>query len=539
MRRWNGWGDETVTYSLPPSAACFLENILGPGTPPQDVTLPDVLRGVPRSRLPAHPLVMVDAEVRLGHACGQSLPDWVALRSGRIPVYPDGVAFPTSEAEVAQLIAFAARAGARLVPYGGGTSVVGHINPPPGDAPVLTVDMGRINRLYALDETSRLATFGAGVDGPHLEAGLRARGYTLGHFPQSFELSTLGGWIATRSTGQQSLYYGRIEELFAGGRLITPVGRLDLPPYPASAAGPDLRQLLLGSEGRLGIITQATLRISPQPEWEGFYAIFFPDWVQGVAAVRKMVQARLPLSMLRLSDAVETTTTLALAGHRRLVNLFDRLLRVCGLGPDRCMFLLGVTGPKAAVRAARKQAIEIARVYGGVHTGGMIGREWRKNRFRTPYLRNTLWERGYAVDTLETAVRWSDVRPTADAIRRTLQEGLKDSGERVHVFAHLSHTYPDGASIYVTYLFRLPRADTRQPGLGPEETLRRWHLLKTAASDAIVAAGGTISHQHGVGVDHAIYLPAEKGEAGMAALRSLCQTFDPEGMMNPGKLVLS
>lgn len=539
MRRWNGWGDETVTYSLPPSAACFLENILGPGTPPQDVTLPDVLRGVPRSRLPAHPLVMVDAEVRLSHACGQSLPDWVALRSGRIPVYPDGVAFPTSEAEVAQLIAFAARAGARLVPYGGGTSVVGHINPPPGDAPVLTVDMGRINRLYALDETSRLATFGAGVDGPHLEAGLRARGYTLGHFPQSFELSTLGGWIATRSTGQQSLYYGRIEELFAGGRLITPVGRLDLPPYPASAAGPDLRQLLLGSEGRLGIITQATLRISPQPEWEGFYAIFFPDWVQGVAAVRKMVQARLSLSMLRLSDAVETTTTLALAGHQRLVNLFDRLLRVCGLGPDRCMLLLGVTGPKAAVRAARKQAIEIARVYGGVHTGGMIGREWRKSRFRTPYLRNTLWERGYAVDTLETAIRWSEVCPTADAIRRTLQEGLKDSGERVHVFAHLSHIYPDGASIYVTYLFRLPRADSRQAGLDPEETLRRWHLLKTAASDAIVAAGGTISHQHGVGVDHAVYLPAEKGEAGMAALRSLCQTFDPEGMMNPGKLVLS
>jgi alkyldihydroxyacetonephosphate synthase len=537
MRRWNGWGDEAVTYPLSPSAVRFLEDILGPGTPPQDATLADVLHTVPPSRLPAHPLVMADTEIRLRHACGQSLPDWVAMRSGRIPAFPDGVACPTFEEEVAQLITFAARAGASLIPYGGGTSVVGHVNPSPGSAPVLTVDMSRINRLLALDEISRLATFGAGMDGPRLEACLRVRGYTLGHFPQSFDLSTLGGWIATRSSGQQSLYYGRIEELFAGGRLVSPEGWLNLPSFPASAAGPDLRQLVLGSEGRLGIITQATLRVSPLPEREDFHAIFFPDWARGMAAVREMAQARLPLSMLRLGDAVETTTTLALAGHERLVNLLERLLHLRGVGSDRCLLLFGVTGRDAALKTARKQALEVGRAYGGVHVGHRLGNEWRKSRFRIPYLRNTLWERGYAVDTLETAIRWSDVSSTADAMRRALRDGLKEVGERVHVFSHLSHVYADGASIYVTYLFRLPPADSSRPGIDPDETLQRWRLLKAAASDVIVAAGGTISHQHGVGLDHAPYLPAEKGKMGMAALRGLCQTFDPNGVMNPGKLV--
>jgi alkyldihydroxyacetonephosphate synthase len=537
MRRWNGWGEQALTYPLPLSALCFLEGVLGPGTPPRDATLADVLRAVPRSRLPVHPLLTPDVEVRLRHACGQSLPDWVAIRSGHIPAFPDGVAFPSSEEEVAQLITFAVRVGAHLIPYGGGTSVVGHVNPSPGDAPVLSVDMGRINRLLALDEMSRLATFGAGVDGPRLEASLRARGYTLGHFPQSFEFSTLGGWIATRSSGQQSLYYGRIEELFAGGRLVAPAGRLDLPPFPASAAGPDLRQLVLGSEGRLGIVTQATLRVSPLPQREDFHALFFPDWAQGVAAVCEMVQARLPLSMLRLSDAVETTTTLALAGHERLVNLLEQLLRLRGLGPDKCMLLVGITGRDEAVKATRKRTMEAAHAFGGLYVGREMGEEWRKSRFRTPYLRNTLWERGYAVDTLETAIRWSDLASTAGAIRRALRDGLKEVGERVHVFFHLSHIYADGASIYVTYLFRLPQADSSRPGVDPGETLRRWRLLKAVASDVIVAAGGTISHQHGVGVDHASYLPAEKGKVGMAALRSLCRTFDPEGVMNPGKLV--
>ncbi len=238
MRRWNGWGDDTVQYPLAPRAGDFLKTVLGEGSPPQDARLDDILVEIPESRLADNPLINKDGELRLRHACGQSLPDWIALRSGAVEAFPDGVAFPQYEEDVADLIRYATQTGTALIPYGGGTSVVGHINPIESDAPVLTVSMRRMNRLKALDKRDLLATFGAGVCGPELEAQLRAHNCTLGHYPQSFEMSTLGGWIATLSKGQQALLYGRIEDLFAGGTLISPAGRLIMPPHPASAAGP-------------------------------------------------------------------------------------------------------------------------------------------------------------------------------------------------------------------------------------------------------------------------------------------------------------
>ena len=313
MRRWNGWGDDTIPYHLPAQASATLDEWVGRGTPPRDAALADVLAAVPPGRLPAHRLVRTESGDRLLHARGQSLPDWVALRSGRIAAFPDGVAYPQNEDEVADLLAYAAATGAHLIPFGGGTSVVGHINAQPGDRPVLTVNLRRMNQLLRFDSVSHLATFGAGVSGPELEAQLRARGFTLGHFPQSFEYSTLGGWVATRSSGQQSLRYGRIESLFAGGTLLSPGGALRLPPFPASAAGPDLRQLVLGSEGRMGILTEATVRVTPLPEHEEFHAVFFPSFAAGLTATRQIVQARLPLSLLRFSTPTETQTTLALS----------------------------------------------------------------------------------------------------------------------------------------------------------------------------------------------------------------------------------
>lgn len=531
MRRWNGWGDETFVYPLAPAAAAFLDQFVGPATPPHDVTLDEVVAAVPKSRLPAHPLVHDDPLGRVYHARGQSLPDWIALRSGRIPAFPDGIAYPTENAQVRELLDYAASAGARLIPYGGGSSVVGHVNVIPGDAPVLTVDMGRLCRLLHLDEISQLATFGAGVFGPDLEAQLRARGLTLGHYPQSFELSSLGGWVVTRSNGQQSLGYGRIEAMFAGGRLESPQGTLILPPFPASAAGPDLREVVLGSEGRLGILTEATIRIRPVPETEEFRAVFFPDFELGQAAVREMMQARLPLSMLRLSTTIETETTLAMAGHESLIRWLKRFLALRGIKEERCMLILGITGSRPSAQFGREEALAVARRHKGVHVGTTFGKEWRKNRFRSPYLRNSLWEAGYALDTLETATQWSNISHMVEAIEATLRSGLQDIGERVLAFSHLSHTYPWGSNVYATYLYRIPASGD------PDETLRRWQVLKTAASRAIVAAGGTITHQHGIGIDHQPYLPAEKGPLGLATLQDLCQRFDPRGIMNPGKLV--
>lgn len=531
MRRWNGWGDETFVYPLAEGPASFLRQVFGPPTPPRDATLEEVVAAVPASRLPAHPLVDTDPLGRVYHARGQSLPDWIALRSGRIPAFPDGVAYPTDNAQVRQLLDYAARTGIRLIPYGGGSSVVGHVNVIPGDAPVLTVDMSRMSQLLHLDEISQLATFGAGVFGPDLEAQLRAHGFTLGHFPQSFELSSLGGWIVTRSNGQQSLGYGRIEAMFAGGRLEAPSGTLVLPPFPASAAGPDLREVVLGSEGRLGILTEATVRIRALPEIEEFRAVFFPDFESGQAAVREMMQARLPLSMLRLSTSVETETTLAMAGHEKLIAWLKRLLALRGIGEERCMLILGITGSRASVQFGREEALAMARRHKGVHAGTLFGKEWRKNRFRSPYLRNSLWEAGYALDTLETATQWSNISHMVQVIEQALRSGLEDIGERVLAFSHLSHTYPWGSNVYTTYLYRIPANGD------PDETLRRWQVLKSAASRSIVAAGGTITHQHGIGTDHLPYLSAEKGPLGMAALQDLCQRFDPHGIMNPGKLV--
>jgi alkyldihydroxyacetonephosphate synthase len=529
MKRWNGWGDEATTYPLPDSAARYLAGFIGEGLHLQDASLEQTLRSVPHSSLPSHPLISTAAEERLRHARGQSLPDWIALRSGRVGASPDGVAYPKSDDDVRTLLTYARHAGVKVIPYGGGTSVVGHINPIPSNASILTMDLSRLNRLLALDETSHLATFEAGVAGPEIEKQLNARGYTLGHFPQSFELSTLGGWIVTRSSGQQSYHYGRIENLFAGGHVETPIGEMDFPVHPASAAGPDLKQMILGSEGRLGMVTRATVRVCSLPETDAFYGVFFHNWEQGATAVREIAQAGIGVSMLRLSNALETTTTLALAGKDDLVKWAERGLRMVGFGDERSLLVFGVTGTRRQAAQARLEALEIIRAHNGLMTGSMIGKMWQKSRFYSPYLRNTLWEAGYALDTLETAVPWTNVMATALETQGAIREGLASIGERVLVFAHLSHVYNDGASIYTTYLYR--RAQD------PEETLRRWRVLKGVASRVIVAHGGTISHQHGVGLDHAPYLAAEKGPLGMQTLETVSKLFDPGGMMNPGKLL--
>ena len=529
MRRWNGWGDETVDYPVPPGVLSWLEDQIGPASPPQDATLVQVIRSVPEPRIPHHALIKADPEDRVRHARGQSFPDWVAMRSGRIGAFPEGVAYPQDAADAEELYAFARQRGAVLIPYGGGTSVVGHINPEPDGPPAITVDLSAMSALEALDEKSLLATFGAGVRGPHLEAALRARGYTLGHVPQSFESSTLGGWVATRSSGQQSLYYGRIKDLFAGGQVVTPAGILDMNPHPASAAGPDLRQFVLGSEGRAGIITQAIVRVSPLPEEEQFHGVFFKTWERGVEAACEMVQARLPLSMLRLSNGAETEATLALAGHEQLVSLAQRGLELLGYQQrEKALLILGATGDSTMVRVAWGEALNIARRHGGLHVGQYIGQVWRRGRFLMPYLRNSLWEKGYAIDTVETAVPWSGILLTSEAIVEAIRRAGALIDERVYAFAHLSHLYRTGASVYITYIFRI------QPD--PDQTLDLWARMKRAASESIIAHGGTISHQHGVGTDHALYLKAEKGTLGLELIRALAHTCDPDSILNPGKL---
>lgn len=530
MRRWNGWGDASIRMELPAKGLALLRETLGEGKIQQDYPLEKILEHVPVSRLPRHPLLSLDPKLRLDCAHGQSLPDWVRLRGGTLDGFPDGVALPGTCEDVHRLLQFAAENDAVVIPYGGGTSVVGHLEVSETDRPVLSVSLKRLNRMDRIDEDNLLATFEAGISGLELEKQLHARGFRLGHYPQSFEYSTLGGWVATRSSGQQSKHYGRIEQLFAGGELSTFRGTLQLPPFPASAAGPDLRQLVLGSEGRMGIITRTIVKISRLPEIDDIYGVFFPSWIHARDAARTLACCEIPLSMVRLSNPAETGASLALAGHEQQTKWLNRFLRFRGVDlNDSCMMLIGYIGSKRLARVARTESGAIIRRFKGVSIGRSIGNVWKQNRFQSAYLRNTLWDLGYAADTLETAVNWDKVTNTMNSIEQALDRALESDQERVLTFSHLSHVYPTGSSIYTTFIFRL--ADT------PAETLGRWQTLKQAASQAIVDAGGTISHHHGIGTDHKSYLANEKEPIGINTLHQVFSYVDPEQRMNPGKLL--
>lgn len=530
MQRWNGWGDDTVHVDLSIQGHNLLRELLGKGNVKADYPLEKFINRIPTSRLPHHPLISTNPKERLDHSHGQSLPDWISLRGGTLQHFPDGVAQPSTSEEVQELLDFSGKHNVVVIPFGGGTSVVGHLQVPEEDRPVLSLSLKRFNRLIDLSPTSLLATFESGVLGLDLETQLMERGFTFGHYPQSFEFSSLGGWVATRSSGQQSSHYGRIEQLYAGGELITPKGILSIPPFPASAAGPDLRHIVMGSEGRLGVLTKVIVRISHIPETDDVFGVFFPSWDHAKDAVQTLAGAGIPFSMIRLSNSAETMTNLALAGHGKQIALMRSFLRLRGI-PEKgaCMCLIGFIGTKRFVKTARRESFSILRQHKGVSVGKVMGEVWKKNRFRMPYLRNTLWDMGYTVDTLETAVTWNKVTTTMEEIEKAIKESMAPWNEKVHVFSHLSHVYSTGSSIYTTFMFRL--SDT------PEETLARWKTIKKAASQTIVKAGGTISHQHGVGVDHKPYLEAEKGPVGMSAIRQLCFHLDPEKRMNPSKLL--
>jgi len=534
MRRWNGWGDENNNMALPESAVKFLQSTLKPGPILEECSLANAVAKVPSSKLnklTLLPTITLDREQRVRHAKGQSLPDWLAMHSGDISIFPDGVCFPNNRQEVQAILTFAQQHDIDLIPYGGGTSVAGHINPQKSNRAIITVNMSHMNQLIHLDKMSNIAHFGAGTPGPMVEAQLRAHGYTLGHFPQSFELSTIGGWVASRSSGQQSLRYGRIEQMFAGGTCETFDGTIEVATFPASSAGPDLREILLGSEGRFGIISEVKVRVSRLAEQEQFSVYFFPSWQEASQFCQHVVQQRTPLSMLRVSNAIETQTQLKLAGHENAISWLEKYLALRGCKQNKCMLTLGITGTKQQVRSSKVQIRSLLKQYKGVSTGKVLGKRWAENRFKFPYLREALWLKGYVVDTLETATDWHNVDKLMNKVESSLANALALENEKVHVFTHLSHVYAQGCSLYTTYLFR--------NGKDYLTTFQYWQKLKHAASQTIVDNGGTISHQHGVGKDHAPYLAQEKGDLAMALLHKISDHFDPQQRLNPGTLLES
>ena len=533
--RWNGWGNININKKVSAHGAKLIKSHIGKTKKLSSVSLQQVLKTVPKSRLPVAmtelDTVSIDNEVRLRHARGQSFPDWIAMHGGDFEAFPDGVAFPESTADVETLLKLASEHDLIVIPFGGGTSVAGHINPQKGSRPVVTIAMSKMDQLIDLDSESQIATFGAGTQGPAVEAQLDAHGYRLGHYPQSWELSTLGGWIAARSSGQQSLGYGRIEQMFAGGTLVTPKGILNIADIPASAAGPDLREMMMGTEGRAGIFTEVKMRVQPQPEEELFKVAFLPNWAAGKEVLRQAVQKNIQLSMLRLSNAVETDAHLHLGTTPSQFMAISTYLKARGLSSDKVMLTYGISGDKAQNKLALTQFNKLLKQHGSV-TGkitDIMGSVWAHGRFKFPYLRGTLWEKGIMVDTFETATNWNNIDEKMAQMQQAVQISLADEGENVMAFTHISHVYKQGASLYTTYFFRAAKDHA--------STLSRWQKIKHAASSSLANGTATISHQHGVGRDHAPYLAAEKGALGIQVTRDMLKSFDPEQRMNPGVLI--
>ncbi len=408
-RRLNGWGFEGVTFEPTAQMLEWLQRRIGPAGPPVRPVDP-LSVALPESRpLPPLPAATSrDPLDRLAHSRGQGLPDILRLRVGAVPVAPDAVVRPADRDQVVRVLEGCAHAGVVVVPWGGGTSVTGGVNPPGGERPAVSLALDHLAGLFRLDTESGLATVGAGTTGPALEAALAHHGFTLGHFPQSWELSTVGGWIVTRSSGQESLGYGRIEDMVAGLDLVAPGGALSLPPLPASAAGPDLRHLVLGSEGRLGIVTEATLRVRRRPDELIVDTALLPSWQAGSAAARDLTRCGLPLTLLRLSDPDETQVAMAvgLAGSPA-ATLVRGVLRLRGMSRNACLLLTGASGDREPTRRLLGRARLVVRRYGGMVLGRRPGRHWREDRFRHPYLRDALLDRGIATDTLETAAPWA------------------------------------------------------------------------------------------------------------------------------------
>jgi alkyldihydroxyacetonephosphate synthase len=554
--RWWGWGDPAHPPGLGAEALEFLREHIGVAPTPhppvalahvrlEPSALPEGAAAALRAVVGAQGLHM-DHDMRVAHAAGRGYTDLVLLRKGRPEGAPDAVLHPADRAQVRAVLDVCVRHSLAVVPFGGGTSVVGGVAPLRGrHAAVVALDLARLSEIVDVDRESMAVTVQAGRRAPELERELGQQGLTLGHFPQSFEYVSLGGCAATRSAGQASTGYGRFEELVQGLDLVAPIGEVKLPAFPATAAGPDLRQLLIGSEGTLGVIAGLTLRVRPAPAQRLYEGVFFREFAAGVQALRALAQEHVAPAVTRLSDEQETAMSLALAGAGGVKGRLGRAylgLRGYGVGRGQgtgaigdvsgasgagCLAILGFEGSETEVAYRRRLALALVRRHGGLPVGRSPGRAWVRQRYAAPYLRDELLTFGVMVETLETATRWSNLERLHGHVGGAIAGALEAQGTPGLVMCHVSHLYETGASLYFTFL-----AAQRE---GAE--VEQWQAVKQAASEAIVGGGGTITHHHAVGRDHAPWLEQEIGGAGVAALRALKAELDPAGIMNPGKLL--
>ncbi len=524
--KWNAWGDPAEAKPLSEGIRSLLKQALGLEDSTsaefelEQVRLrPSALSPADRDGLAAivgADYCSVDDRGRLLRAGGKSTLDLLRRKDSGVQDAPDAVLLPGDENEIAEVLRYCASRSIAVVPFGGGTSVVGGLDPIRGDfKAVVSLDLRRLNELHSLDEVSGEAELGAGLTGPEAERLLGERGFSIGHFPQSFQFATIGGFAATRSSGQDSAGYGRFNDMVRGLRTVTPVGVLDLGRAPESAAGPDLRQLMIGSEGVFGIITRVRVKVHPVPEATRYEAWSFPDFTTGADALRAVVQTGTGPTVIRLSDEAETGVNLATTdsiGEQKITG--------------GCLAITAFEGTEAHVESRLAETRALLATRGGTSLGEAPARAWEHGRFNAPYLRDSLLSAGALCETLETATNWSNVAALKAAVTNALTTSLADSGTPALVLCHISHVYPTGASLYFTVV-------AGQRG----NAIEQWRKAKTAASEAMMRTGGTITHHHAVGADHRPWMTDEVGDLGVEVLRAVKAVLDPAGILNPGKLI--
>jgi alkyldihydroxyacetonephosphate synthase len=548
--KWWGWGPEGVefTHLDKPDLAAFIRRAidLEVGEPTTPAPRFEQL-AVPPSRLPQGLRAELERALGAGsvsteeldrvvHGRGKSLRDLILQRSGDFGRLPDAVLRPAGEEQVAAVLALAVAHDAVVIPFGGGSSISGSLEPRAEEArPVLSVDLARLDRVLAIDRHSRLARIQAGVLGPELERQLGALGYTLGHFPDSFAHSTLGGWIATRSSGMQSDRYGDIADMTKGLRVVTPTGVLVARPVPAMSTGPSVREMVLGSEGRLGIITEATVHVRPLPERRVILGYLFPTFFDGLAAMRDIAASECSASVTRVSDAPETQFSFALRVRpSALQRAQSRALRIFlerrrGFDADQmALSFIGFEGSAGHVAAQRREVGRIVRRWGAVCIGEGPGRLYDQKKFDTPHIRDFLLDRGAVGDVSETAIAWSGLASLYDAVKVAAADAFARVGVRGYLMCHLSHSYHAGACLYFTFAFK-PTAQ--------EAMLAEYELIKCAIQQSFVDNGATLSHHHAVGTEHARWLEQDISPPGVQMLRALFGGTDPGEHLNPGKIV--
>jgi alkyldihydroxyacetonephosphate synthase len=483
--------------------------------------------------------VTTDAMDRVVHTYGKSLRDLVRIRTNRIERAVDVVVYPADEDDVQRIVDAAVAEDAVLIPFGGGSNIAGSLEPVPGESrTVVSLDMGRMNSVIDIDADSGLARIQAGALGPHLEAQLAAQGWTIGHFPDSFTHSTIGGWAATRSSGMQSDKYGDIAQIVRGIRVVRPSrdgrdGVLVIPAIPSASTGPSVREMIVGSEGRLGVITEITAQVHRVAEVREIQAYFFPTWEAGIKAMQTISESDASPIITRVSDARETGFSMATSKERHGMDallagkVLPALMKSKGWKLDEiCLSFIGFEGGSAHVARQKKLVGAIVKQHGGMGVGTGPGVLYDQKKFDTPYLRDFLLDRGAAGDVSETAAPWSKLLPLYNGVVAAANRAYDEIGTKGWIMCHLSHSYHSGACLYFTFAF-----------VGGDDMLAEYDVVKSAIQQAFVDNGGTISHHHGVGVEHSPWLEQDISAEGVAVMRGLFSAVDPGDNFNPGKVV--